>query len=340
MKIAIHNRKTGFSQRFIRYCQNHEIDYKLISCYDNNIIEQVRECDAVLWHFHQGSPKDILFAKQFIYSLQIAGIRVFPDFHTAWHFNDKVGQKYLLEGIGAPLVPTWIFYDKSEAIKWIEETDFPKVFKLRGGAGSNNVRLMRTKDEAAKLIRKAFGRGFPSYDALASLKERWRMYKSGKTNIQDLVEGMVRFVIPPKFSKVGGRERGYIYIQKFISKNDHDIRIVVIGDKAFAIKRMVRENDFRASGSGEILYDHSLFDEATVKLAFNLAEKLMSQCVAFDFIYDEKKPFVTELSYGFTPEPYDLCPGYWDKNLNWHVGKFDPYGWIIDNLVNQISKKN
>lgn len=339
MKIAIHNRKTGFSQRFINYCQNHEIECKLISCYDNNIIDQLRDCDALLWHFHQGNPKDNLFAKQLIYSLQIAGIKVFPDFPTAWHFDDKVGQKYLLESIGAPLVPTWIFYDKPEALKWIKETDFPKVFKLRGGAGSNNVRLMRTREEAKKLIRKAFGRGFPSYDAMSSLKERWRKYKAGKTNKQDLVEGIIRFVIPPKYSKVGGRERGYIYIQKFIAKNDHDIRIIVIGDKAFGLKRLVRENDFRASGSGKFLYDRNLFDEETVRLSFKLAEKLMSQCVAFDYIYDDKKPFVTEISYGFTLEVYDPCPGYWDKNLKWYEGKFDPCSWMIDNLISQISEK-
>ncbi len=56
-----------------------------------------------MWHFHQGSPRDILFAKQLIFALQTSGKRVFPDFNTVWHFDDKVGQKYLLEAIEAPI---------------------------------------------------------------------------------------------------------------------------------------------------------------------------------------------------------------------------------------------
>jgi glutathione synthase/RimK-type ligase-like ATP-grasp enzyme len=86
---------------------------------------------------------------------------VFPDFRTAWHFDDKVAQKYLFEAIGAPLVPSYVFFDKQEALRWAELTTFPKVFKLRGGAGSQNVSLVKTKQECIKLIHKAFGKGFP-----------------------------------------------------------------------------------------------------------------------------------------------------------------------------------
>jgi glutathione synthase/RimK-type ligase-like ATP-grasp enzyme len=50
-------------------------------------------------------------------------------------------------------------------------------------------------------------------------------------------------------------EKNYVYFQDFIPQNDFDIRIIVIGKRAFAIKRMVRKGDFRASGSGNIKYD-------------------------------------------------------------------------------------
>jgi len=75
-----------------------------------------------------------------------------------------------------------------------------------------------------------------------------------------------------------------------------------------------------------------LFDENTLKISFQLAKKLRSQCVAFDYVYKNGKPLVVEISYGFSPEAYDLCPGYWDKNLNWYEGKFNPYGWMIEIL--------
>jgi len=42
---------------------------------------------------------------------------------------------------------------------------------------------------------------------------------------------------------------------------------------------------------------------------------------------------LTEISYGFLSEVYDPCQGYWDKEMNWHEGKFDPYGWMVEDLV-------
>ena len=290
-------------------------------------------CDALMWRHAQNNPKDLVAAKPILFALEQASIKTFPNFNTKWHFDDKLGQKYLLEVLGLPLVPSYVFLDKYEAIQWSNTTSFPKVFKLRGGAGSSNVKLAKTKREAQKLINKAFGKGFSNYDAMGSLKERWRNWRLGKTSITDLAKGMVRFIAPPPFTKALGREVGYAYFQDFIPDNDHDIRVIVIGNKAFAIKRMVRKNDFRASGSGTILYDKALFNVQDIQLAFEVHEKLKSQCTAMDFVYLDGKPLLVEISYGFASAGYDPCPGYWDNNLNWHEGRFDPYGWMVEEVI-------
>ena len=331
--IAIHHSKGSFSDRWITYCKANEIAYKIVDCYQSDIMHQLDDCDALMWHINHQNSKDVLFAKQLLYSVQAAGKRVFPDYNTAWHFDDKVGQKYLLEAIGAPLVPTWIMYNKKDALVWAEKNSFPKVFKLRGGAGSANVRLAKTKSEAVQLIEKAFGRGFSQYDSLGNLKERIRKYKLGKTDIFDVVKGFVRIIYPTKYTMVAGRERGYVYFQEFIPENNYDIRVIVIGDKAFAIKRMVRDDDFRASGSGNIRYEKVNFEDTTIKLSFFLSCKLKSQCVAFDYVYQDKQPYLVEISFGFVKEVYDSCVGYWDNEMNWYEGLFDPYGWMVDDLL-------
>ena len=331
--IAIHHSKGSFSDRWIAYCKANEIAYKIVDCYQSDIMHQLDDCDALMWHINHQNSKDVLFAKQLLYSVHAAGKRVFPDYNTAWHFDDKVGQKYLLEAIGAPLVPTWIMYNKKDALVWAEKNSFPKVFKLRGGAGSANVRLAKTKSEAVQLIEKAFGRGFSQYDSFGNLKERIRKYKLGKTDIFDVVKGFVRIIYPTKYTMVAGRERGYVYFQEFIPENNYDIRVIVIGDKAFAIKRMVRDDDFRASGSGNIRYEKVNFEDTTIKLSFFLSCKLKSQCVAFDYVYQDKQPYLVEISFGFVKEVYDSCVGYWDNEMNWYEGLFDPYGWMVDDLL-------
>lgn len=333
MKIAIHHRPSGFSKHWINYCEETNIPYKIVNCYSNSIIDDLNDCDALMWHFHQTNHKDVLFAKQLVYSLQAAGKKVFPDFYTAWHFDDKVGQKYLLESIEAPLVPSYIFYDKKEALDWADNATFPKVFKLRRGAGSSQVKLIGNKKVARKLIRKAFGSGFSQYDSGSNLKERWRLYRIGKTNLLNVLKGVIRLGYTTKFDRVAGNEKGYVYFQDFIPENSSDTRVIVINNKAFAIRRMVRENDFRASGSGIVEYKKELFDEETVKLSFDLADRINSQSLALDFVYNDGQPLIVEVSFGFTCEVYESCEGYWDRAMNWHAGPFNPQEWMVETIL-------
>ena len=330
MKLAIHSTTDTFSDQWIDYCEREGIPYKIVDCYKNDIIQQLQDCDGLMWHFHHASARSVLFAKQLMYSVAKMGLKTFPDFNTAWHFDDKVGQKYLLEAIGAPMVPSHVFYTKTEALDWVNDNRFPKVFKLRGGAGSANVQLATSKQEAIRLVKQAFGKGFQQFDGWGNFKERLRKFRKGKTSFFEVSKGFARIFYTTEFAKVAGREKGYVYFQDFIDNNDCDIRVVVIGGKAFAIKRMTRDNDFRASGSGSIFYDQELFDLETIRLSLDITKKLAAQCLAYDFVYQDGKPLIVEISYGYANKVYEDCPGYWDQNLVWHEGSFVSQHWMVD----------
>lgn len=334
MKIAIHHRENSFSERWISYCEANNIEYIIVNAFDNNIIQQLKGCDILMWHHHHGHFKDVLTAKRILFSLEQSGMKVFPDRNTGWHFDDKVAQKYLLESIEAPIVPSHVFYDKKDAMNWAKKVSYPKVFKLKGGAGSSNVKLVKNENEALKIITKAFGRGFKQFDSLESLYERINKYKRQQASLGDVLKGVARLFISPNFSKLQGYEKGYVYFQDFIPNNSFDIRVIVIGDKAFAIKRTVRPNDFRASGSGIIDYDKSGIDLRCLKISFDINSKIGAQCLAYDFIFDlDNNPLIVEISYGFNIDGYKDCPGFWDRDLNWNQCKFDPYGWMIEQLT-------
>lgn len=334
MKIAIYKNK-GFSSRWVDFCEKNNITYKLVNPYDSNIVEQVKDCGAFMWHHSHADYRDVLFAKQLIYSLETAGVRCFPDYHTTWHFDDKVGQKYLLEAVGAPLVPSFVFYTKKEALEWIEHTTFPKVFKLRGGAGAANVKLAHTAYEARKLVKKAFSRGFPQFDRMGYLRERFRKWREGKDSFVGVLKGVGRLFIITDFAKMHSREKGYAYFQQFIPDNTFDIRVCVVGNHAFALKRLTRKGDFRASGSGNIVYDKLQIDERCVKIAFDVNKKLKAQSIAYDFVFDkDNKPLIVEISYGYAVKAYDFCEGYWTDDMQWHEGShFDFCGWMVEGLI-------
>lgn len=333
--IAIHPRKGSFSDKWIEYCETNKIEYKIVDCYKSNIIDQMKDCKALMWHWHHSDHKAILFARQLTHSLELMNKQVFPNINTVWHFDDKVGQKYLFEAIEAPFINSYVFYDKKEALDWIESTTFPKIFKLRRGAGADSVSMIKNKSHASKIINKAFSEGFKSKNRIHFLKERIWHFKRDKTlkSFLNISRGIARLFIASTIEKNIPKERNYVYFQDFIPNNDSDIRIIVIGNRAFAIKRMVRKGDFKASGSGNIVYKKNDIPIECVKLSFEITDKIKSQCASYDFVFLDGKPLLIEVSYGFSQKVYLNCPGYWDDNMQWHEEKFFPEYFMIENIL-------
>lgn len=340
MKIAIHKTFwSSFAEDWILYCAKNEIPYKIIDGFSNVIIREVEDCDIILWHHHHTIVKDKLIAQKILFSLEQAGKIVFPDWKTGWHFDDKLGQKYLLEAVGAPVPESNAFYHKKDALEWAETAEYPRVFKLRGGAGSLNVKLVKNKMDADALIHQAFGRGFPQYNKIEDIKENLRRWRMSKGSFTDVLKSLRRSFVGTEFSSVFPAEKGYIYFQEFMPGNEFDIRIITVGNKAIGIKRMVRKNDFRASGSGNILYDSKEIDTDCIRIAFEVSKKLGAMVVAYDFVYNkEHRPVIVEINYGFAQRAYDACPGYWDENLVFQRGKTDICGWMVEELINTYLK--
>lgn len=341
MKVAIHPFENSFSDRWISYCQKNNIDYKLVDCFSTDIVQTIKDCDVLLWHWSQENYKAKLIALELTKVLEISGIKVFPNSNTAWYFDNKIAQKYALEAIDAPLINTWVFYDKHQAFQWMKKATFPKVFKLSGGAGGINVHLVKNLSRAKSLINQAFGKGFGASGRYSLFKNRiWRLKRDRDlSSFLGLVKGLARLFIKSELERYSGKEIGYVYFQEFIPENDFDIRVIVIGNKAFAIKRHNRKGDFRASGSGIITYlNETNIDRDCLKIAFDVTKKLQSQCIAFDFVYDlSHNPLIIEISYGFAMKAYDQCEGYWDDNLTWFEGPFVPQNFIIEDLINHTN---
>ena len=341
MKIAIHHRPGSFSDRWIDYCIKEGINYVIVNAYDSNIVSMVSDCDIFMWHHHQSDYRDVLFARQLIYSLEMMGIKCFPNFYTTWHFDDKVGQKYLFESLGVELVPSYVFYSKQDALTWLETTDFPKVFKLRGGASAVNVKLAKSKDEAKKLINIAFNKGFQQLTIATIINEGLRKRREGKKSILSILKDVAAYYLKKNtFRKMHAPEVGYVYFQDYIPNNVFDIRVIVIGNKAFAIKRMVRENDFRASGSGNIKYDPQEIPLDCISISFDVSKRMHAQSIALDYVLDDNaRPLVVEVSYGFAVHAYDSCPGYWTDDMKWHEEFFIPQEWMLQDIVKSVCNK-
>jgi glutathione synthase/RimK-type ligase-like ATP-grasp enzyme len=337
-KVAIHHRHGSFSDLWIEYFLEKNVSYVLVNCYDSDIMDQLEDCAGLMWHWDLNDYQAPLMARQLTYSLQQRGIKVYPDFFTSWHYDDKVGQKYLLEAIHAPLVQSYVFYNKKRALEWAETATFPKVFKLRNGASSSNVFFAENREEAKPLIRKAFGKGFAPWNPARRLDRSLSVLKKDKDlkALKRVLTGTVRLAVPKENENLLTRERGYAYFQDYLPGNTFDIRTVVIGDRCFGAKRFCRPGDFRASGSGLFSYNPQGISENVIKTSFEVAEKLKTQSIAYDFIYDQGEPRIVEISYCFALECCDDTPGYWDKNLHWHEGKMNLQKCIAEDFLQSL----
>lgn len=337
MKIAIHAEKGSFSDRWISYCEEENISYKIVNCYENDIVSQLSDCDGLMWHWSLNDYKALLFARQLSLSLEKKGINIFPDVNSSWHYNDKLGQKYLLEAIEAPLVKSYVFYTKAEALQWIRTSTFPKVFKLRGGSASINVSLVKSKFKARRLVRKAFSSGFSNVNRINRLKNRIWDYKNSPTlpSFIKILGGFARIFIPNEVERFSHNEKGYIYFQDFIPNNNYDTRLVVVGERCFGVRRFCRKGDFRASGSGISDITPSLIDKNCIQIAFEVAKSIGSQSLAFDFVEDEGRPKIIEISYCFPLGAPDNCTGYWDNDLVWHDEMINAEAFMIKDFIDK-----
>lgn len=337
MEIAICDKGSGYSVRWIECCRERGLPFRMVNCHDSDIVAQLRSADVLLWSPDHTLAADLLLARDLIQALELAGIVVYPSTATFWHFDNKLAQKYLLESLGFPLVPTYSFFRKDAALAWIDKTTFPKVFKLRRGAGSTNVQLVRDAGHARRLVATAFGAGFkpvaPLLSDAATKIRRHRRAGDWAAALKRLPSSFLR-TLESRRSIV--REKGYIYFQDFIPANAFDIRITVIGSRGFGFTRNVRPNDFRASGSGELDYDLSRIDPRCVQIGFAVAKAMNSQSLALDFVmHPDGHPLLTEISYGFVAGAVNNCPGWWDPDLNWHEGHVRVEDTIIDLVLDQ-----
>jgi len=338
--LGIHRKPGSFSDRWIEYCLQNKIPYKIIDCYASDVIVQCADVQAVLWHWYHTSSIDKKFARSIIASLEKMGIIVFPSIATCWHYDDKVAQKYLLEAIGAPVIPTFVFYNIADAKQWAKNAEYPLVFKLRAGAGSSNVHLIRNWSVARKHIVLSFSKGWSAIPSIFNdLENRMRIKKMHR----ELARALWRFprALYGRISyRLQEREIGYCYFQDFLPNNSFDTRVVVIGNRAFAARRHNRPRDFRASGGGMTDWDPEKIDLKCIEVGYDITQRIGAQSLAFDFLYDAgRNPRIGEISYCFPADPAHNCPGFWDPDLKWHPGHIWPQDAIIEDVLLALEQK-
>jgi glutathione synthase/RimK-type ligase-like ATP-grasp enzyme len=334
--------KQSFSSRWTARAAETGVTVRTVNVYAPDFFEQLAGCDGFMWRFGY-SPAPRLFAKRLLPAIeQGLAIPVFPSLETVWHFEDKIAQSYLLEAGGFPTPATWTFWDRATALDFCRSAAYPLVLKLSFGYQSGNVRLLNNFEDASYWIAQLFG---PGVTGLRPPAPAWRealhrargalRHLRGASAVENL-----------EYSEL---QHGYLYVQEFVPGNEYDIRVTVIGNRAFAFRRFNRPADFRASGSGRIDWDPRQIDEEGIRLAFRVARRLQTQSLAVDLLQHKGRKVLTEISYTYASWAVRDCPGHWVLDgdaadatgpLSWIEGRMHPEDAIFDDFVARMRSRD
>lgn len=336
MRIAIQKNQRGFTKRWIKYCEENSIEYILIDVFENKSFHQVMNCDAFYWNISHENHQDMKFGLQMIKAIESAGIFVFPSTEQLWHFDDKIAQNYFFRLNNIEYPETQIVYNLDQAKSILDNAQYPLIGKLRRGSASSNVFIIKSRHQGLKKVRKAFNRGYSLYNVVSRYRDVLKKSKTFNKWLKNAVKMLFRLLVPPSYAKHLPKEKGYFIFQEFVANSGKDTRVVVVGDKAVALQRRTRDNDFRASGSGLLEFPNDKLDKLYIQKAFEIVDKLHVNSMGIDFVKSlSGRIYAIEMSYGFPSERFlDGASGYWDKSLNFIKSEINLQEWMIELRVN------
>jgi glutathione synthase/RimK-type ligase-like ATP-grasp enzyme len=218
------------------------------------------------------------FLEDITYGLKEAGAILLPDPAYLKANNNKIFMEILrntklpleMQTISAQLFGT---YDELDHAIQRGKIDFPCVLKKSAGAMSRGVFLAKNEHELRREARKLSRTGL----LRVALKEWGRARKHQGYKPQSGFQG--KFILQP-----------------FIPGLKNDWKVLVFGEKYFVLKRNIRENDFRASGSHYKYTSGSQadFPVEMLNLVRDFYLKLDVPSLSVDFAYDGKQGYIFE----------------------------------------------
>jgi glutathione synthase/RimK-type ligase-like ATP-grasp enzyme len=326
--------KDDFNNKFDEILRNKGYESIRININDSNFWEKVKTLDLFIFRYRVFDESKQLASTILPIIENVYKIKVIPTQKNCWHYDDKIKEYYLSKYYEFPMVKSWIFWEREKALEWVKTAKLPIVFKLKNGASSSNVLLVKSKQQAKNLIKMMFTKGVWSNKLPLIDSARFLDF-----NLKIWMRNLVRSFYYKTFKKEDVNlywqlEKKYVLFQKFLPNNQFDTRVTLIGERAFAFRRFNRKGDFRSSGSGIKDYDMKNIDLEIIKAAFKINSKVKYSSMAFDFLYNENHlPEFCEMSYTFPDKTiYDL-PGYWDPDLNFHSGHFWPQDLMLKDAL-------
>ena len=268
------------------------------------------------------------FIEDIVFGLQEKGATLLPDPAFLRANNNKVFMEVLRETRlpdKLKTVHSKAFGTYDEMITALQQGSitFPCVVKKAAGAMSRGVFLAKNDKELKRVVQKISHTG----SWLISAKE-WVRRKKHKG-------------YKPESSK-----QGKFIIQPFINGLSNDWKILIYGDRYFILKRTIKQNDFRASGSG-YKYKSGSQSEFPLEMLDQIRQFYFALDVPYlsvDYGFDGTNGYIFEfqaIHFG-TSTQYKSKDYYQYSNGQWvaEENTFDQEQIYVQSIVDFLNRKN
>lgn len=199
-----------------------------------------------------------------LYALS-CGCNIIPNFNMFRSHENKFFQELVKKRLGINAPKSWLVGTMEDLYRYIGELSFPLVFKTSMGFGSSGVEKI---DNAKQLISITKNSLLPIHQRPNNLLRRLKQSKYHDEKI---------LLYKDKYPSHVGR----IILQEYLEGLTYDWKILVFGKACFCLKRYVRNDDFRASGSGKFTFDE-VPSNSLLDFALNVTKKLDTPWASLD----------------------------------------------------------
>lgn len=260
------------------YFIDHGVNLKFVSF--NEVIININTFKNQVVLFPSSEDKGNLykgFIEDVVLALNEVGAILIPSYHLLRAHHNKVFmelyRKYSLSDKFNNL-PTFVYGTYEEYLMDIDKfSEGYWVLKPSSGALSSGVKLLKSKSDKISLPR--------SISKSFFLKEYLKVF----------IKHQFRFKF--KDYKRKSVNRNKFILQKFIPNLNGDYKVLIYGDKYYALERKNRKNDFRASGGG-ILNIDPILPNGLLDFARSFVIETRVPFVSLDIAFDGSDFYLIE----------------------------------------------
>ena len=280
--------------------------------------------DAIFIHSSSQQPEYKHYVDDVLLYLQATGNLLVPSIHVSRSHENK-GYQELHKRLRGVASPRGFYVAKPAEIP--PALEYPIVFKEVSGFGSSGVRLVRSGDELLQAS---------AAQSRLTVREAARAVRIVVGNF--LRKHLLRRVLPPIGDYYAPMKR--FVLQNYIPGLTHDFKVLAFANRMFTLKRDVRANDFRASGSGRFSFEDPPME--LLDFAHELLRRFDEPYMSFDICFDGSHYHLIEFQ-GVHFGPYTLTASQWHFRRSaggWErcTGKVELEEVVAESLVQHLQR--